>query len=841
MKSLKKFTCIVALCALALSLGNTCNGNNLNKYTEKTVEERVKDLLNQMSLDEKILLISGDTTGFDTHEIKRLGIPAIHVTDGPLGVRNGKATSFPAGVAMAATWDTILIHEVSAAMAQEAKAKGRDYLLGPCVCIHRFPYGGRNFESYSEDPFLASRIAVSWVKGLQEQQVIAAVKHFAMNDQEWERNRVNVIVDERTMREIHLPAFEAAVREGGAWSVMSAYNIVNGQHCSQNSHLLKDILKGDWGFKGFVVSDWVSVYSTENAANAGLDLEMPLGFYFNRDSILKDMKAGKISEEVINDKVRRLLRVMFMAGLFNERNRPDASIVQSDAHKKLALKTAQEGIVLLKNQNNTLPLEVSKIKTIAVIGPNANVCYTNGGGSSFVDPYYSVSPLEGISKRAGDKVKVIFAKGDNFNIPETNPVKKQYFLTPDKKENGLMAEYFNNMNLSGKPVLTRVEKTVDFKWSESSPSPEIKTNNFSIRFSGYIKTEKDADCILYTMSDDGVKVYLNERLIINDWSDHGTVYDIDTLHLKAGKDNKIVIEYYQDAGDAVIQLGWNYDLPVKATSKIDEAVDAAKSADVAIVFAGLSNMVEGESVDPGTNLLPSKQKDLISAVAKANPNTIVVLNGGIALSLQPWLKDVKALIDMFYLGQETGNAIASVIFGDMNPSGKLPFSFIKGPEQSPACKEYKNPNLEIHYNEGVFMGYRFLDKNKLEPEFPFGFGLSYTTYNYGNLQIKKSDNMMYEVTVDITNTGKVKGDEIAQLYVKEKVCSVPRPEKELKGLSRISLGPGETKTITMKLKWRDFAFWDVISNGWKVEPGDFDIIIGSSSRDIKLSQTIAIK
>ena len=835
-QSLKNSICIACL-AILMTLNFSCS---TYKNPAKPVEERVKDLLGKMTLEEKLLLLSGDSTGFDTREIKRLGIPAIHITDGPLGVRYEKATSFPAGTAMAASWDTSLMKEISAAMAYEAKAKGRDYLLGPCVCIQRFPFGGRNFETYSEDPYLASRMAVSWVKGLQSQKVIAAVKHFAMNDQEWERNNYDIIADERTMREIHLPAFEAAVTEGGAWSVMAAYNKVNGQHCTENEHLLKDILKGDWGFKGFVISDWVSVYNTVNAANAGLDLEMPQGVYFKTDSLQKALKEGKISEETINDKVSRLLRVMFLAGLFDDKAAHDTAIFTTD-HKKLALKSAEEGIVLLKNQNNILPLEISKIKKIAVIGPNAEKCRTNGGGSSLVKPYYSVSPLAGIKSRTNNKIEITYAIGDNFDVPETNPVKKQYLLTPDKKQNGLLAEYFNNMTLSGKPVLTKVVNNVDFSWSEKTPGPLIGANNFSVRFSGYIFPDKNTYCTLYTYSDDGVRVFLDDKLIINNWTDHGALYDTYEIKLEKGKANKLVVEFYQHAGDAVIQMGWNYDAPVRQKSLIEEATELAKSCDIAIIFAGLSNALESEGRDPATIELPSKQKDLIMEVAKVNPNTIVVLNGGVALSVQPWLKDVKALLDMFYLGQETGNAIASVLFGDVNPSGKLPFSFIKNTDQSPAFKDYLNPDLKIKYSEGVFVGYRYLDKNKLEPEFPFGFGLSYTTFEYNNIKVKDLGKKMYEISAEIKNTGKIKGNEIAQLYLSDKESSVPRPLKELKGFSRVSIEPGETKTIVMKLKERDFAFWDIVSNNWKVEPGEFELLVGSNSRDIKLKQTIEVK
>jgi beta-glucosidase len=835
--SLRNTTLIAGCLILACILFSSASAP-MYKDTSESIEARVNDLIARMTLEEKLLLLSGDTTGFDTHEIKRLGIPAIHITDGPLGVRYGKATAFPAGTAMAATWDTALIYDVAKAMAKETKSKGRNYLLGPCVCIQRFPFGGRNFETYSEDPFLASRLAVSWVKGVQGEKVITSVKHFAMNDQEWERNRYNVVADERTMREIHLPAFEAAVCEGGAWSVMAAYNLVNGQHCTENYHLIKDILKKDWDFQGFVISDWVSVYSTDNAANAGLDLEMPIGDYFHKDKLKKAIEDKRVSEEVINDKVRRLLRVMFSAGLFEQKNIIDTTVVHSETHKQLALKSAQEAIVLLKNQDHILPLDASKIQSIAIIGPNAKICRSNGGGSSHVNPVYTISPLEGIQKRVGNNIKVTYAIGDNFSVPEQNVIKPSYLQTPDKKSSGLLAEYFNNVNLSGKPVITRIEKSLDYSWDNTSPSPKIGINNFSIRFSGFIKPDKNAECTLYTLSDDGIRVYIDDKLVIDNWNNHGPMYDIYNLSLQAGKERKIVVEYFQSGGGASFQLGWDYDVLVKQ-DLIADAVNIAKSADRAIIFAGLFDGVESEGLDPATMDLPSKQKELIMAVAQANPNTIVVLNGGIPLRVEPWLKDVKGLIDIFYLGQETGNAIASVLFGDVNTFGKLPFSFIKEPIQSPAFAVYKN--LEVKYEEGIFVGYRYLDKNKLEPQFPFGYGLSYTSFEYTNMKVRDIEGKLFEVSVDVKNTGKVKGDEIVQLYITDKECSVPRPVKELKGFSRVTLNAGETKTITMKLKPRDFAFWDVISNNWKVESGEFDLLVGSSSRNIKVLQTITIQ
>jgi beta-glucosidase len=828
---------IIVMLGLGMLLMQGCKTEIYNDPS-KSIDERAADLVSKMTLDEKISLIAGDTTGFDTRAIARLGIPAIRITDGPIGVRIGvgNATSFPSGVATAASWDTLLIAELAKAMALETKAKGRNYLLGPCVGIHRFPFGGRNFESYSEDPYLASRLAVNWVKGLQSEKVISSVKHFATNDQEWQRNDYNVIVDERALREIHLAPFEAAIKEGEAMSVMAAYNIQNGQHCTENYHLIKDIMKGEWGSKGFLISDWTSVYSTEHAANAGLDLEMPVPVFFHKDSIKKYMAAGKITEEVINDKVFRLMRAAFWAGLFDNPAPADTTVLTGEAHKKLTLKAAQEGIILLKNEASVLPIDLTKVKSIAVIGPNAKVCRTNGGGSSYVEPYYSVSPFEGIQKRVGDKVQLVFAEGDKLDDLRLEPIKPEYLFTPNGKENGLKAEYFKNITLADAPVKTRIVKDINF----INGDYEIGGNDYSVRYTGVIKPEVSRTVMFNTISDDGVRFYIDGKMLIDNWTVHGPELNSCKIDLVAGKQYQIKLEFFQKGGGAIIKLGWTYDIKQESVDPIQEAVKAAKSADVAIVFAGMASHRESEGNDPGTMNLPGQQKELIDAVTKANPQTIVVLNGGITLDVQPWIKNAAAFVNMLYLGQETGNAIASVLFGDVNPSGKLPFSYIKDPSQSPACKGYKDKSLLVKYDEGIFVGYRYLDREKLEPVYPFGYGLSYTTFEYSNIKVKHSQGFDYEVSVDIKNSGKVDGTEIAQLYISDVQSSVDRPEKELKGFSRVTLKAGETKTVTMKLKERDFAFWDTPKNGWIIEPGEFKVLVGASSRDIKLTESIMV-
>ncbi|MCX7987588.1 MAG: glycoside hydrolase family 3 C-terminal domain-containing protein [Bacteroidales bacterium] len=818
-------------------LSYSCQKKAIYQDPTRPVEERVADLLSRMTLEEKLLILSGDSSGFDTRPIPRLGIPAIHITDGPLGVRWEKSTSFPAGVAVAATWDTALIYQLAQAMALETKAHGRDYLLGPCVGIHRMPLGGRNFESYSEDPHLAARMAVNWVKGLQSEKVISSVKHFATNDQEWERHKYDVIIDERSLREVHLLPFEAAVKEADAWTVMAAYNIQNGQHCTENYHLIRDILKGDWGFQGFLISDWVSVYSTVHAANAGLDLEMPVGVYFHPDSLKKYLSNGQIKQEVIDDKVRRILRVAFLAGLFDNPKRPDSTVFEK--HKPLALKAALEAITLLKNENNILPIDKNKVKTIAVIGPNAAEAVTGGGGSSFVTPFYAVSPLEGLKKRFGDTIKFLYAQGDSTPRPRVTPAESTALWTPDKKQNGLQGEYFNNKNLEGKPTLTRVDAQVNTDYGTGSPDPSIKPNFFSVRWTGWLKVPESGDYVLSTLSDDGVRLYLDDKLVIDNWTNHGPLIDQFFCKLTAGKFYKIRLEFYEDGGGAVLKLG----LKRMTNPNFDAVAEAAKiaaQADMAIVFAGANEMLESEGRDRDGLELPGKQEQLVLAVAKANPNTVVVLNGGTPTKTKNWLSKVRALVHMYYLGQETGNAIAQVLSGDFNPSGKLPFSFIADYNQSPAFKDYKK-SLKVPYSEGVFVGYRYLDKNKMEPTFPFGFGLSYTTFEYKNLRITAQGSRRYTATVEISNTGTRAGDEVVQLYIAPPQSTIERPLKELKAFARVSLNPGETKTVTLYLKERDFAYWDINANGWKVEPGKYQILLGSSSKDIRLSDTIDVK
>jgi len=813
------------------------------KNPKATVDARVRDLLGRMSLEEKIDQLSGTgDLGFDTRENTRLGIPAFRMSDGPLGVRWYKSTSFPCGAAIAATWDTSLVARFGDALAEETHAHGRDFLLGPCVNIHRFPAGGRNFESYGEDPWLSSRIAVSYIKALQSHDVIASVKHYALNNQEWQRTEINVLADERTMREIYLPAFEAAVNEAGVYTVMSAYNKVNGWWCSENKVLLTDILKNDWGFKGLVVSDWGSTHSTVNAANNGLDLEMPLGDVFSLKNLKQAVQEGKVSEATINDKVSRILWVKFMAGLFDRTFVSDTTVLTADAHKKLALAIAKESIVLLKNDGNILPLNQNKLKKIALIGPNAAVARVGGGGSSHVNPVYRISPLEGIQKLLGNSVEIIFSQGDELQSTPILPVHEQFLQPPDLKGNGLKAEFFNNTRLEGQPALTRLDSILYFNWEDDPPDEGIGKDNYSVRWSGFITPTLTRTYTFYAASDDGVRVFIDGKNLIENWSDHGATVDSAKIDLVAGKSYSIRVEYYENGGNAVLILGW--DLPARKIQNdmIAKAVEAARSADAAIVFAGTSDAFESEGYDRVGGLnLPGNQDELIKAVTAANPRTIVVLNTGTPVITKSWLSKVPVLLEAFFPGQEGGNAIAEILFGKYNPSAKLPFSFISGYDQTPAYKNYMDKSLKAPYAEGIFVGYRYLEKNKLVPTFPFGFGLSYTSFFYSGLHVDKEINDTYKVTVKVKNTGKVAGAEVVQLYVADDHSHLPRPVKELKGFARVTLEPGQEKEVTMHLNSRSFAYYDVTGKKWKVEPGNFEIMAGSSSADIRIKTKLQVK
>ncbi|MCL5027806.1 MAG: PA14 domain-containing protein, partial [Bacteroidetes bacterium] len=551
------------------------------KNPKLPVEQRVKDLINRMTLQEKLDMLGG--TGFATKPNKRLGIPELRMSDGPLGVRWDSSTAFPSGICMAATWDTSLINIIGKSIGEELKGKGRDAILGPCVNIARIPMGGRNFESFGEDPYLDSRMAVSYIKGVQSEGVAATVKHFAVNNQEFNRTFTDVKIDERALNEIYLPTFKAAVTEANVLCVMSAYNKVNGAYCSENNYLLNKKLKDDWKFKGLVMSDWGAVHSTIPTAQNGLDLEMPTGDFLNEKSLTDAVSSGEVSVKTIDDKITRILTVMFKLGLFEHQFSPDKNLINTKEHQKAAYKTAVEGIVLLKNNSGALPLNFKNIKSIAVIGPNAGVARTGGGGSSMVTPVYSVSPLEALKNKLPKNVKINFAEGIKLS-GDANPIDEKYFYQSGRNEHGLAAEYFTNKNLEGKPAVTKIDSQINFDWGGGSPFPNFPDDNFSVRWTGVLKVPADGDFIIDLVSDDGVRLFINDKLVIDDWTDHSAQSDTYKMHFEKDKSYNIKLEYYEHGGDAIVKMGWRS----PNEKLIDEAMNVAKNSDAAILFVGTS-------------------------------------------------------------------------------------------------------------------------------------------------------------------------------------------------------------------------------------------------------------
>jgi beta-glucosidase len=698
------------------------------------VEARVNDLLPRLTLEEKVSLVHADSN-FSTAGVPRLGIPKLWMDDGPLGVREevgeqfkivGRsddfATAMPATLGLAATWNPDLATAYGTVIGQEAVRRGKNIMLGPSLNIQRTPLCGRNFEYMGEDPFLTSRMAVNYIEGEQAQGISSCAKHFAANNQEYQRNSINEIIDERTLREIYLPAFRAAVQEAGVLTVMGAYNLINGQHCCENEHLLNEILKGDWGFKGIVVSDWGGVHHTDLAALNGMDIEMgshpPYVSNYLAAPFLEELKSGKIPMSVLDDKVRRHLYVMFKLNLIHDPSETNAVVVTASQtplstkeHQDISRRVAEESFVLLKN-DGLLPLNPTQIKSIAIIGANATAKFAHGGGSAMIKAPYEITALEGISNRLGDSVKIIYAQG--YNPP-----------------------------------------------------------------SGWGRVDYDTN------------------------------------------------------GTAMIP---GYDSELAA-----DAVAAAKSADVVIYVGGLNHRggYDTEGVDRKDMKLPASQDELLKEILKANPKTVVVFNGGGALEMDnAWLSKVPSLLYAWYPGLEGGNALASVLFGDVNPSGKLPCTFPKKLGDSPAhaLDAYPGTNGTVVYKEGLLVGYRWYDTKDIEPLFPFGFGLSYTHFKYSNLNLVQNSDSKNPVTLEfeLVNSGNRAGAEVAEIYVQPINPSVSRPLKELKGFKKIFLQPGEKQKVSVTLDQNAFAYYDVDKKGWVAEKGEYKILVGSSSRDILL-------
>ena len=824
---------------------------------EADIDRRAAELVRKLTLEEKIDLLGG-VDGFDVPGAPRIGLPVMHTADGPFGVRRlMRANVMAGGIALAATWNTDLARRVGEEVGRDARARGVHFYLAPGVNIYRSPLNGRNFEYLGEDPLLAARMAVPLIEGVQAQGVAATVKHFLGNNSEFLRHTSDSVIDERALREIYLPAFEAAVKEAHVGAVMASYNLVNGEHMSQNRRLNVDLLKREWQFPGVLMSDWDSTYDAEGAANGGLDLEMPSGKFLNREQLLPLVRSGKVNEATIDDKVRRILRTAVRFGWL-DREQLDATVPRYNLQgRQVALQTAREGIVLLKNEANVLPLDKRKLKTLAVIGPNAYPAVPHGGGSVTVAPFHAVSLLEGLGENLGSTADIRWARG----IPDLRAVANEtrFSTRAEGGQAGVTVEVFDNGELSGSPASTHIDAHIqqgaplDFTplaLGEMDRTLMMPSRPISVRWTGFHVPASSGPQDVFVQFGGfargvGHRLYIDDKLVSDYWDMKHAVVEQLRLDLDA-RPHKVVLEYRGDVGGLTGSVPFARLGIVKQGTWVDPLAERiARSADAVVVAVGFDATTELEDWDRSFGLPPG-QNELIQRIAAANPNMIVVLTSGGAVDMNGWIERVPALLQAWYPGQEGGAALAEILFGDVNPSGKLPASFVRRLEDGPSqASYYPQPGTkQVRYEDGVFVGYRGFDKRGATPLFAFGHGLSYTHFALADLKIerragasakpKAGNEVLFDVSFTVTNTGPRAGAAVPQVYVADGHARVPRPPKELKGFAKVMLLPGEKRAVTVPLDARAFAYYDVRAKKWCADAGPFGVLIGSSSAKIEL-------
>lgn len=816
------------------------------------MEQQIQALLEKMTPAEKVNMCHA-VTKFTSGGVPRLGIPPLSMSDGPHGVREeiaadswdavggdqDYATYLPTGTALAATWSRECARLFGEVLGSEARDRGKDVILGPGVNMVRSPLCGRNFEYYGEDPYQAGELAAESIQGIQSQGTAACVKHFALNSQELRRHDVNATCSERALRELYLPAFESAVIRGGAMTLMGAYNRFRGQKCCQNDYLLNQILKKEWGFDGVVISDWAGVTDTFEAARNGMDIEMGTGEeycnYHLADPFLRAVENGEIEMAVLDDKVRRILRLMFRLGMIGDGNPRPAGERNTPAHQAAARAIASEAITLLKNETSLLPLDAGKIRKLLVVGDNADCRHHFGGHSSAVKALYEVTPLEGLKNLlAGTEVEIRSFRGYPAGTNAGKPVPSSLMEIVDAGAGtrGWICEIYDNHHRSGVPVRTLPVESPEFDPEKDLPE-ELRGKDFGVLFKGVLTPKKSEawtffldGCSQACLGCEGVNFVENCKSEQN-------VCGSATVMLEAGHSYKMEIPIVLHVGMPVY--------PVRLTAvpggvsaaevKDEELFAAAREADAVLFFGGLNHTFDAEGSDRKDMALHDGQNELISALAKINPRLAVVLVGGSPVEM-PWIDEVPAVVQMWYAGMEAGNAIADVLFGRVNPSGKLPFTFPKRLADSPAHALNDYQPLICHYAEDLLMGYRWFDTKGIEPLFPFGHGLSYTSFEYGE-PVVETDGDAVVVRMKITNTGSRAGRETVQLYIAPPESEFQRPVQELKGFEKVALEPGESREAEFRLNARSFAIYHPEKREWFVVPGRYRLRFGASSRDIR--------
>lgn len=793
----------------------------------------IDDLIGKMTVDEKIEQLSGNSP-FTTADNFRLAITGFKMADGPHGYRDlegGEATCFPSSLALAATWDVNLVSKVASAIAEEFKYRGANVLLGPCINMARDPRWGRTFETMGEDPFLTSQLAVAYIEAVQNQGIVSVVKHFACYNQEDKRETNDVIINERTLHEFYLPHFKACVK-AGTKGIMSAYNKINGYYCSENVQLLNNILRKKWGFDGIVISDWGACKSTKGSIESGLDIEMPRSKYYGQ-SLLDSIKKGRVCEKYVDEAVRRVLKVKKWIRTFNKDRTKEKFVHDPQAHNILCRNASQSSIVLLKNHKNILPLNPEKLKDIAIIGPNADIASVAGGGSSEVKPYYSVSPLEAIIKKIPKGAKINFAKGCIVNPTRYSTlITDNNVRTPDNQNQGFIAEYYPNKHFEGEPVEKLIDKQINFHWKADAPPPcfnKKQMSDLSVIWKGFLKPQTSGDYFICVKSNGAVRLYLNDKMLIDQWQWNPLVLPkICHVKLETRYDYKLKIEYYNtELPNYEIELSW---IQQNESEMIEQAQQVAKQFEVAILFVGTDKDTETECKDRNTLLLPGKQNELITKICECNPNTIVAIISGSIQQIDSWVEKVPVVLQCWFNGQQNGNAIADVIFGDINPSGKLPLTWPRNAECLPV---YDNEYESIEN----LRGYRYYQSKNIQPLFCFGHGLSYTEFKYLRISTNKSkyrSDESVELNVELANTGSVEGNEIVQVYLKNLCYDF----LSLIGFKKVLVQPAKTKKLRFILPRSLFQKYNISLGDFVDVIGDHELHVGASSTDIRFTTKI---